>query len=75
MVDTEGTYLFWVDFNELGMEEADLEDFITEKAGLWLDGGTMFGPEGKGFQRFNLACPKSTLLRALNQLRDAINSL
>lgn len=75
VVDTEGTYLFWVDFNELGMEEADLEDFITEKAGLWLDGGTMFGPEGKGFQRFNLACPKSTLLRALNQLRDAINSL
>lgn len=75
VIDTEGTYLFWVDFNELGMEEEDLENFITEKAGLWLDGGTMFGPEGKGFQRFNLACPKSTLLKALNQLKDAINSL
>ncbi|SHJ78465.1 cystathione beta-lyase [Anaerocolumna jejuensis DSM 15929] len=75
VVDTQGTYLLWVDFNALGMETEALENFITEKAGLWLDGGTMFGPEGKGFQRFNVACPKATLLKALDQLKAAVASL
>lgn len=75
VVDTEGTYLLWVDFNGLRLDTEELEQFITDKAGLWLDGGTMFGPEGKGFQRFNVACQKSTLLKALNQLKDAVDSL
>lgn len=75
VVDTEGTYLLWVDFQALGLEPEELENFITEKAGLWLDGGTMFGPEGKGFERFNVACPRATLLKALNQLKEAISSL
>lgn len=75
VIDTEGTYLLWVDFNSLGLETEDLEKFITDKAGLWLDGGTMFGPEGKGFQRFNVACPREILLKALNQLKDAVSSI
>ncbi|SHO47073.1 MalY/PatB family protein [Anaerocolumna xylanovorans] len=75
VIDTQGTYLLWVDFRALGMETGELENFIAEEAGLWLDGGTMFGPEGKGFERFNVACPRATLLKALNQLRDAVISL
>lgn len=75
VVDTEGTYLLWVDFQALELETEELENFITEKAGLWLDGGTMFGPEGKGFERFNVACPRATLLKALNQLKEAVSSL
>lgn len=75
VVDLEGTYLLWVDFHALGLDTEELEDFITDKAGLWLDGGTMFGPEGKGFQRFNIACPRVTLLQALNQLKSAVITL
>jgi len=45
---------------------------IVTKAGLWLDPGTMFGEEGKGFQRVNLACPRSMLQKALEQLEKAI---
>ena len=39
--------------------------------GLWLDEGTMFGPEGTGFERFVLACPRHHLEKALERLDDA----
>lgn len=72
MIEPEGTYLVWLDFRELGLNTDELEELIVKKAGLWLDGGTMFGEEGKGFQRVNAACPRSVLTQALEQLRKAI---
>lgn len=74
LVQPEGTYLLWLDFQALGLSEEELEDLIVGKAKLWLDRGTMFGPEGKGFQRINIACPRSTLEKAMNQLRHAVKS-
>lgn len=75
LVEPEGTYLLWVDFNALHLSEETLEDLILHKAHLWLDGGTMFGPEGSGFQRMNIACQRDTLVRALEQLKMAIHNL
>lgn len=72
MTEPEGTYLTWVDFRELGLSEDELEELIVKKANLWLDGGTMFGKAGAGFERFNVACPRKILEQALEQLRDAI---
>lgn len=34
---------------------------------LWLNAGTMYGPEGDGFLRWNLACPRVTLEEGLNR--------
>ncbi len=75
LIEPEGTYLIWLDFNKLGLNEKQLEDLIINKAGLWLDAGTMFGQGGDGFQRINIACPRIILEKALNQLEQAINSL
>ena len=75
LVEPEGTYLLWVDFNALQLSEEELEDLILHKAHLWLDAGTMFGPEGSGFQRINIACQRETLVKALKQLKEAIYSL
>lgn len=72
MTETEGTYLVWVDFRKLGLSEEELEDLIVKKANLWLDSGAIFGKSGEGFERFNAACPRATLEKALGQLRDAI---
>jgi len=69
MVKPEGTYLVWVDFRELGLSGDALEDFIVNKAGLWLDSGAIFGKSGEGFERFNVACPRATLERALGQMK------
>lgn len=52
------TYLVWLDCSELEITGKELDQFILDKAGLWLDGGSMFGPSGAAFQRVNIACPK-----------------
>jgi cystathionine beta-lyase len=69
LIEPEGTYLIWLDFRAIGLSAAALDERIVQKAGLWLDGGTMFGEEGAGFQRINIACPRETLKRALHRLK------
>jgi putative C-S lyase len=69
---TEGTYLQWWDCRGLGMEHDALERFMTEKALLFLDEGYIFGDEGRGFERINLACPRSVLEAALPRLESAV---
>lgn len=73
VVDTEGTYLVWMDLQELNL--VDQKDFIVNKAGLWLDTGSMFGEEGLGFERINVACPRAVLEEALNRLKRAYDAL
>ncbi len=72
LIEPEGTYLIWLDFRELGLAENELEDLIVNKANLWLDSGAIFGKVGEGFERINIACPRSLLEEALNNLKTAI---
>lgn len=72
LIEPEGTYLLWVDFGKLGLSEKQREDLIVNKAKLWIDSGAMFGTDGEGFERFNIACPKSYLKKALDSLANAI---
>ncbi len=72
LVEPQGTYLVWLDFKQLGLSQKALDDLIIHGAKLWLDGGTMFGPEGEGFQRINIACPRSLLEKAFLNLEKAL---
>jgi cystathionine beta-lyase len=58
--------------NALNLDNDALEELMLNKAKLWLDEGYIFGNGGSGFERFNVACPRSTLEKALLQLRDAV---
>lgn len=75
VIPAEGTYLAWVDMRALGLEPEELQSFMREKARLAVDDGYAFGPGGEGFQRFNLACPRSMLQEALLRLEKAVNEL
>ena len=75
LIRPEGTYLLWLDMRGLGLGDEELERFITQDAGLWLDRGSMFGPEGAGFQRINTACPRPVMEQALRQLHEAVLSI
>lgn len=75
LVEPEGSYLIWLDFSAFGLKEEELEDLVLYKAKLWLDAGTMFGPEGTGFQRVNIACPRATLEKAFLHLAAAIEEM
>ncbi len=72
LVEPEGTYLLWIDFSELGLSEEELENFIIYKAKLWLNAGTMFGEEGKQFERLNIACPRKILEQAMDRLKRVV---
>jgi cystathionine beta-lyase len=67
----QGTYLMWLDFKAYDLPQRVLDERIIGEANLWLDGGTMFGRGGEGFQRMNIACPRATLLAALELLARA----
>lgn len=75
LLSPQGTYLIWLDCSALGFTAEDREQWLWHKAKLWLDGGGIFGPEGQAFERINVACPRSTLLQALEQLKKAVNEL
>ena len=75
MMPIEGTYLTWVDFRALGMSEEERQDFLLNKAKLWLDSGAMFGKAGEGFERFNVACTRATLEKAMGQLKAAVEGI
>ncbi|HFE67031.1 MAG TPA: aminotransferase class I/II-fold pyridoxal phosphate-dependent enzyme, partial [Chloroflexi bacterium] len=68
VIPLEGTYLAWCDFRALGLFPAERKRLIMEKANVYLDEGEMFGPEGEGFERFNLACPRSLLAEAVERI-------
>ncbi|MDR2487058.1 MAG: aminotransferase class I/II-fold pyridoxal phosphate-dependent enzyme, partial [Clostridiales Family XIII bacterium] len=68
LVEPEGTYLLWLDFGAYGLPQKELDRRVTEGARLWLDSGTIFGSEGQGFQRINIACPRATVAQAMQQL-------
>lgn len=73
LVEPEGTYLLWLDCRGLGLSSFEMDEFIIKKAGLWLDSGAIFGAAGKGFQRINVACPRSVLQEALERIQRAIS--
>jgi cystathionine beta-lyase len=75
LIRPEGTYLVWFDCRGLGLSERELERWIVEDAGLWLDGGAMFGEGGSGFQRINVACPRKILENALKNLKKALDKV
>ena len=75
LIEPEGTYLLWLDCRDLHLTNDQLEELIVDKAKLWLDSGAIFGKDGEGFQRINVACPRQTLTQALVQLKEAVDSL
>ncbi len=72
-VEPEGTYLIWIDFSGYGFTSAELEHVMVDEAKLWLDSGKVFGPATEQFERFNLACPRSTVEQAMKQLKAALD--
>lgn len=75
VIKPQATYLTWLDCRQLGMDTAELENFIKCRAGLGLSQGYIFGQGGEGFVRMNLGCPRSTVQEALTRLRKAVNTL
>lgn len=75
VTELQGTYLAWVDFRKYGLNIKDLNEIFIKKAGVAPSPGYIFGPEGAGFMRFNLACPRSILEGGMRRISIAFRNL
>ena len=73
LIEPEGTYLVWLDLRKLGLTEQQQRQLIVQDAKLWLDTGTLFGQGGEGFERINIACPRTTIEQAMQRLEHAVH--
>lgn len=74
VVRLEGTYLLWMDFRALGIECHELARILRDEAHLFFDDGYIFGEEGEGFERWNLACPTKYIDAALERMKKALDA-
>jgi cystathionine beta-lyase len=74
MIFTEATYLAWINLQEYGMGEAEMNRLLIDKAGVVLNKGSIYGQEGIGFFRLNFACPRQILEQALLHMETVLES-
>lgn len=70
----EGTYLLWMDWNGLGLSYQEMEKINVKQARLFFDEGYVFGKQGQGFERWNLACPTRHIGLALERMHKAYSA-
>ena len=75
MVEPQGTYLVWVDLRAYCSDAKKLEQLMLEEAGVYFDEGYIFGEAGAGFERFNIACPRSILQQCLERMTKVLLAL
>ncbi len=71
----EATYMIWLDCRKLGMTGKELNEFFVSKAGVGLNEGSSFGPGGEGFMRMNLGTTRNRIMKAMEQIRKAVESV
>ena len=72
----EGTYLSWVDVSALGIPVEELCSRLLREAHVWVNPGTMYGPEtGRGYIRLNIACPRALLMEGLRRIKKYLETL
>lgn len=69
----QGTYLLWVDYSALNISEKELEKWFLDKAKVSVYMGSVFGTDGNGYIRINIASPKCLLTQAYEQMKNAYN--
>lgn len=75
VINSEGTYLLWIDCSQLNLTDNELQNFMVNQAKVGLNRGSSYGTSGEQFMRLNLACPKHTLEEGINRIVEAIHQL
>jgi cystathionine beta-lyase len=74
VIQAEGTYLLWLDCKGLGLSDAKLREFFVREAKVGMNPGTVFGKNGSGFMRLNIASPRQVIAEALKKINEALRS-
>lgn len=72
VIDCQGTYLVWLNLGAYCSDEKELEELMQKRARVALDEGYIFGEEGKGFERINVATPRSTVEECMKRIKAVL---
>lgn len=75
MIRPQASYLVFLDARGLGLPHDELVEFFIREAKVGMNDGAMFGEGGSGFMRMNLGCPRSILVKALEQIKGAYDKI
>ena len=73
VIETEGTYLMWLDFRKYGLNDDELQKKLIYGAKVHLDNGLKFGTLGNGFMRMNVAMSKKSIEKSLIRIKEVFN--
>lgn len=68
VVDPEATYMVWLNFLAVGLDDESLKNKLIHETKIGLSPGPVFGDGGSGFQRINLAAPRVVVEEAIRRL-------
>lgn len=68
----EATYLLWLDCSGLGMEHQEMLLFFAQEAHVGVQDGKDFGKAYNCCVRMNVACPRSVLKTAMENISKAV---
>ncbi|MWC26833.1 putative C-S lyase [Paenibacillus sp. MMS18-CY102] len=71
----DGTYMVWLDCRAISEDPQELKKLMFEKAGVAFSEGSVFGKQGAGYLRINVACPRSILAEALERFAEAVQAV
>ena len=71
VIDSQGTYLLWLDCRAMGLTDNELKQFFTNRAKVGMNPGISFGKAGSGFMRMNIAAPRTIILEACQRIIQA----
>ncbi|WP_213974888.1 MalY/PatB family protein [Tepidanaerobacter acetatoxydans] len=73
VIEPEFAYLVWLDLRNIKVDSSQLNNFLVQKAKIAVNDGRMYGENGAGFVRMNIACPRNILKSALERIEFAVN--
>lgn len=65
--ELEATYLMWIDVSDFELQEK-MSKRLIKQFGLWVSDGAIYGRDGNGYLRINLACPRSRMQEGIKRL-------
>ncbi|MFZ6042880.1 MalY/PatB family protein [Vibrio natriegens] len=75
VIQQEATYLAWIDCRQLDLPSAEIGEKLITEGALMLNQGAVYGTQGEGYIRLNMACPRAQLLDGLQRMARVLGNL
>ena len=75
MLERRGKKILWISYEKLKINGEEREKWFLEKASVSVYMGSVFGNQGRGFIRLNIASPRTMLKEAYERMAAVYSEL